>query len=270
LNSNDSSVLRVRVTFCFLAIVALAVIPLGFSPEVLRPEMMVVEQHGSRYAAYWFLIGSSMLRVLVSGGTALSVIALAVLLLWMTPRRIADWIETILNAVRYTPSISWLPLTVALVGVSNFSSQVVFVLAGAGPLVLFHMLHGLRSCSPHLITVGRLSGATPAAILRLRIAAAEREVFHGIRLLAGTSFVLCTVYGMLFPSIIGFERLVETLEVIRYPLRDFVFFAAVLLSLGVLVDQTCGLAEGLLDLRRSRTARAAAAWLTPDTAEGDH
>lgn len=270
-NDSPMNTLRFRGLFCTAAVGALILIPFAFSREVLRPEMSVVEQfEGSRYLAYWWLIGQSLSRLFVTAFASFLAIAAIVGVIWILPRRAAETAEAILSAARYTPAIGWLPLTIAIVGISNYRSQVVFVLAGAGPLVLFHLLHGLRSCSPHLILVARLSGASRWRMILLRLAAAEREAFHALRLNIGIAFVLTVVYGMLFPSVVGVERLVETLEVLRYPLLDFALFAGVLLSLGILLDQSCGLGESLLISYRDWKARISARTLGSESKEQIH
>jgi ABC-type nitrate/sulfonate/bicarbonate transport system permease component len=232
----------VVLTAMMLIIVAL---PCVMSNEVLRLDTQVVmENGGTRLGAHLRLTASTVARSLLAFGICwvACVVVAAILVMWKAP--VAAAFEAIVSAMRFLPAVAWLPLQVATIGQLGWTAQLAFVSFGVVPLVSFHLLHGFRRCDREKLILARLVGASRwRTFVGIVAPNARHEIFHSQRVGLGMSFVLVVVYEYVFPHVGGVARIVDLLNLARYPVSDAALFTMLLLCLGLLLDQAAVLAR---------------------------
>lgn len=216
----------------------IALIPMFFSSEVLRPSYYLVQDYGgTTWNAYWTLLFFTLRRAMTVVTASFVVCFSAACLLVLTAAPIARALQILTNGMRFVPAIAWLPLTIAIVGLSGITSQAVFVALGVCPVVLFHLLYGLNSCPSEQLWVAHLSGASRWATFRfVQLPSSVHDIQQAIRLGMGLGFVLTVVHEYLFPDVAGVARIVELLELTRYTTLDGVLITVLLMALGLFLD----------------------------------
>lgn len=232
-----------RLSFRIIAMVVglamLLMLPLAFSNEVLSLDSHLVQDSpGGTYATYLNLVIHTFGRVLGIVALCFTICFIIAATLSILIRPIAQAIEIAANGMRFLPAVAWLPVIIALVGVSTARAQLFFVALGVIPVVLYSLLHGFSSCPQEKLLVARLSGASRwRTFSRIVLPNSSRDVFYALRLGLGLGFVLVVVHEFIFPSVFGVARVVEILEIMRYSAMDGFLFTLVLLAMGILLDQ---------------------------------
>lgn len=231
-----------RALTLLVAVAAILALPFVFSTEeVLNSQFLNAWFAGSppsRGAAYLYFVASSAWRstaiVLACAGGSL--VAGAAIDSWHP--RITRSLAGVASALRFLPAIAWLPLTMAVFGLTTLRGQSAFVALGVCPLFVFHFLQGIQHCEPEKLAVAQLSGASRLrTTLMLKVPNARGDIWHGFRLSLGLGFVLAVVYEAFSLSTPGVCRIVEITEVVRYPTSDLAAFVVLLFSCGLLLDQ---------------------------------
>lgn len=209
-----------------LAAVVLVTVPAFFSDVV-----------GVTYAAILWLNCRVVFDALAQFSIAFAISLVAATVVSIAHLAAARALEALFTGLRAVPSLAWLPLMVSIqvIGITRWHSQLIFVMAGVVPLILAQLFHGFAECPQHKLLVARIGGATRRdTFWRIVLPQAHRDIAIAARVGIVMAFILTVVFD--FITISGLSMVVDVGEITHFPLRDPILFATMLCANGVLLD----------------------------------
>lgn len=150
----------------------------------------------SLYAGTWLpsVLFSSrrVIQGFLIGATA--GVSLGVLIGWY--RQFAELIDPSIQMIRPIPITAWVPFSIALFGIRDWSAVYLIALGAFFPVVL-NTIHGVRDTSTTLIRAARMLGFTPRQVIyKVVLPSALPSIFTGLRLGVGIGWVGVVVSEM--------------------------------------------------------------------------
>lgn len=198
-------------------------------------------------ARFWEAVARTMRRAVVGYGVAVVVgVAIGVSVVRLPRLRVA--VGSLITGLQTMPSISWFPLAVLLLGLSENAILFVVVL-GAAPSVANGLIAGVDHVPPLLLRAGRTLGARGLTLYRHVILPASLPSFlAGLKqgwAFAWRSLMAGELLVILGPSI-G-QQLQNARELSDTPL--LIAFMIVVLVVGVVVDALFGRVDAVVRRR---------------------
>lgn len=150
----------------------------------------------SLYTGTWlpsvFFSSRRVIQGFLLGGTC--GVSLGILIGWY--KHISELIDPSIQMIRPIPITAWVPFTIALFGIRDWSAVSLISLGTFFPVVI-STTHGVRDTSKTLIGAARMLGFTPRQVVyKVVLPSALPSIFTGLRLGIGVGWVGVVVSEM--------------------------------------------------------------------------
>ena len=223
----------------------------GLVDRVFLPPFSEVVLAAERLVLSGALVEHAMASILrSSSGLALAIlIAVPAGLIIGSNRRIAEFIEPLLELFRNTAPLALLPVFTLILGIGETSKIAMVLYASAWPILL-STVSGVRTVDPLLVKAARSMGLGSARLFaKVILPASVPTIFTGIRLAAAHS-ILVLIAAEMVGAKAGLGYFVNAAE-FNFQIPEMYAGILTLALLGLLVNVTLVHIEGRLSMWRA-------------------